>query len=155
MTSPSSVTPSATRAARPENQRRQSHFVTTDYGPEPIVFQSHTRQNDAKGQRLKITGNWKLTRELDKDARVWVHLPDHGAQTKLAKYEVKTRNGWRSKTVSQPGDSIRWVKLGIYRTKGIVPRSGSPPSPRTVPGTRTSPSTPWRSSPATGTSFPT
>ncbi|WP_328641831.1 hypothetical protein [Streptomyces canus] len=81
----------------------------------------HTRQNDAKGQRLKITGNWKLNRELDKDARVWVHLPDHGAQTKLAKYEVKTRNGWRSKTVSQPGNSNRWVKLGIFRTKGIVP----------------------------------
>ncbi|MGI5375219.1 hypothetical protein ACQEV2_13420 [Streptomyces sp. CA-251387] len=81
----------------------------------------HTRQNDAKGQRLKITGTWKLNRELDKDARVWVHLPDHGAHTKFARYEVKTRNGWRSKTLSQPGDSNRWVKLGIFRTKGIVP----------------------------------
>ncbi|WP_328668406.1 hypothetical protein [Streptomyces sp. NBC_00328] len=81
----------------------------------------HTRQDDAKGQRLKITADWKLNRELDKDARVWVHLPDHGAQTKLAKYQIKTRNGWRSRTVSQPGDSNRWVKLGIFRTKGIVP----------------------------------
>ncbi|MER6369969.1 hypothetical protein ABT255_16580 [Streptomyces mirabilis] len=81
----------------------------------------HTRADDAKGQRLKITGDWKLNRELDKDARVWVHLPDHGAQTKLAKYQIKTRNGWRTRTVSQPGDSNRWVKLGIFRTKGIVP----------------------------------
>ncbi|MFF4351657.1 hypothetical protein [Streptomyces sp. NPDC001530] len=81
----------------------------------------HTRANDAKGQRLNITADWKLNKELDKDARIWVHLPDHGAQTKFAKYQIKTRNGWRSKTVSQPGDRNRWVKLGIFRTKGIVP----------------------------------
>ncbi|WP_329037067.1 hypothetical protein OHT61_10165 [Streptomyces sp. NBC_00178] len=81
----------------------------------------HTRQDDAKGNRLKITGSWKLNQTLDKDARVWVHLPDHGAQTKQAEYQIKTKNGWSTKTVSQPGSTNRWVSLGAYRTKGITP----------------------------------
>ncbi|MFF4247459.1 hypothetical protein ACFYY2_23750 [Streptomyces sp. NPDC001822] len=81
----------------------------------------HTRQDDAKGNRLKITGSWKLNQTLDKDARVWVHLPDHGAQTKQAEYQIRTKNGWSTKTVSQPGSGNRWVNLGAYRTKGITP----------------------------------
>ncbi|WNI22745.1 hypothetical protein [Streptomyces sp. ITFR-16] len=81
----------------------------------------HTRQDDAKGKRLKITGTWKLDHTLDKDARVWVHLPDHGAQTTKAEYQIKTKNGWSTKTVSQPGSSNRWVNLGAFRTKGITP----------------------------------
>lgn len=83
-----------------------------------------------------------------------MHLPDHGAQTKLAKYQIKTRNGWRTRTVSQPGDSNRWVKLGIFRTKGIVPEVKLNTITSDGTGTRTSPSTPWRSSPGTGTSYP-
>ncbi|MFD3780321.1 hypothetical protein [Streptomyces sp. NPDC058612] len=79
----------------------------------------HTRKADAKGERLKITGTWKLNAPLaERDARVWVHLPDHGAQTKQAKYEIKTAEGWVSKQVSQPGTSNRWVDIGVYRFEG-------------------------------------
>ncbi|MGW0577677.1 hypothetical protein ACWD25_17250 [Streptomyces sp. NPDC002920] len=42
----------------------------------------HTRADDTKGQRLKITGIWKLGQQVTGRAKVLVHLPDHGAQTK-------------------------------------------------------------------------
>ncbi|MFD5627156.1 hypothetical protein [Streptomyces sp. NPDC127072] len=74
----------------------------------------HTRADDSKGQRLKITGTWKLNQSLTGRAKVLVHLPDHGAQTKYAKYQIKTGRGTRTKTISQPGSSNRWVELGIY-----------------------------------------
>ncbi|MFE3288068.1 hypothetical protein ACFXJJ_33885, partial [Streptomyces sp. NPDC059233] len=82
---------------------------------------AHTRKSGAEGDRMKVTGTWKLNQALDKDAKVWVHLPDHGAQTKVANYEIKTVNGWRQKVVSQPGTGNRWVSLGAYRFTGTVP----------------------------------
>ncbi|WP_236246529.1 hypothetical protein [Streptomyces sp. CC210A] len=83
---------------------------------------AHTRKNDAKGQRLKTTASWKLDKPLSKpDARVWVHLPDHGAHTKVARYEIKTTGGWVTAIVSQPGDSNRWVDIGVYRFSDGVP----------------------------------
>jgi hypothetical protein len=75
----------------------------------------HTRADDAKGQRLKITGSWKLNDKLTGQAKVMVHLPDHGAQTKYATYEIETAHGTEKRTISQPGDGNRWVSLGAYR----------------------------------------
>ncbi|MER7685466.1 hypothetical protein [Streptomyces sp. NPDC097610] len=74
----------------------------------------HTRADDTKGQRLKITGTWKLNKSLTGRAKVLVHLPDHGAQTKYAKYRIKTRGGTRTETISQSGSSNRWLELGVY-----------------------------------------
>ncbi|MER5730315.1 hypothetical protein ABT084_18605 [Streptomyces sp. NPDC002138] len=82
---------------------------------------AHTRQSGAEGDRMKVTGTWKLNQAIDKDAKVWVHLPDHGAITKTANYEIKTKNGWRQKIVSQPGTGNRWVSLGAFRFKGAIP----------------------------------
>lgn len=85
-------------------------------------YYGHTRQNDAKGQRLKITGTWKLKNRLPKAmARVWVHLPDHGAQTAYAQYEIKTVNGIKKKTINQKGAANRWVSLGSYRFNAAIP----------------------------------
>ncbi|ANS67650.1 hypothetical protein SLINC_5426 [Streptomyces lincolnensis] len=75
----------------------------------------HTRADDAKGQRLKITGTWKLKDKLTGQAKVMVHLPDHGAHTKYATYEIETAHGTETRTISQPGDGNRWVSLGAYR----------------------------------------
>ncbi|WP_327415674.1 golvesin C-terminal-like domain-containing protein [Streptomyces sp. NBC_01233] len=82
---------------------------------------AHTRKSGAEGDRMKVTGTWKLKQALDKEAKVYVHLPDHGAHTKVATYEIKTANGWRQKVVSQPGTGNRWVNIGTYRFKGVVP----------------------------------
>ncbi|MEV5357791.1 hypothetical protein [Streptomyces sp. NPDC052693] len=86
----------------------------------------HTRADDAKGQRLKITGTWRLNRELDTAAKVMVHLPDHGAQAQDVRYRVKTAQGWKeAPPVNQLLDGgekkNRWVSLGAYQFTGAVP----------------------------------
>ncbi|MFE2477742.1 hypothetical protein [Streptomyces sp. NPDC059389] len=82
---------------------------------------AHTRQSGADGDRMTVTGTWKLDQALANDAKVYVHLPDHGAQTNTARYEVKTVSGWREKIVKQPGTGNRWVYIGTFRFKGSVP----------------------------------
>jgi hypothetical protein len=79
----------------------------------------HTRADDAKGQRLKITGTWQLNKSLNSTAKVWVHIPDHGAQTKYARYEVDNGRWTSRRTISQVGSSNRWVSLGAFRFSGV------------------------------------
>ncbi|MEU7023930.1 hypothetical protein ABZ990_25170 [Streptomyces sp. NPDC046203] len=76
---------------------------------------THTRQNDAKGQRLKVVGKWKPDVALGGQAKIMVHLPDHGAQTTQARYEIDTVRGTETRVISQAGNSNRWVSLGVFR----------------------------------------
>ncbi|MFD7177826.1 hypothetical protein [Streptomyces sp. NPDC059929] len=76
---------------------------------------THTRQDDAKGQRLKVTGSWKPNVDLKGQAKIMVHLPDHGAQTTRARYEIDTARGTETRVISQAGNSNRWVPLGVFR----------------------------------------
>ncbi|MEV8015872.1 hypothetical protein AB0O76_05860 [Streptomyces sp. NPDC086554] len=78
----------------------------------------HTRQNDAKGQRLQATAQWKLGKAVNGPAKVLVHLPDHGAQTRYAKYEIETAHGTRTRVLDQRGDKNRWVSIGGYMFDG-------------------------------------
>ncbi|WP_181787108.1 golvesin C-terminal-like domain-containing protein [Streptomyces phytophilus] len=75
---------------------------------------THTRKGDAKGERLKVTGNWNFDTTVSGPAQVLVHLPDHGAHTKQARYRIETRDGPRYRTVQQPGGSNRWLNLGAF-----------------------------------------
>lgn len=75
----------------------------------------HTRISDDKGQRLKIEGKWRLGAPLKSQAKVMVHLPDHGAQTDFATYEIDTEYGVERRTISQAGNANRWVSLGAFR----------------------------------------
>ncbi|MCX4742470.1 carbohydrate-binding protein [Streptomyces antibioticus] len=79
----------------------------------------HTRADDSKGQRLKITGTWTLNKSLNSTAKVWVHIPDHGAQTKHAQYEIDNGRWTSRRTVSQVGNTNRWVSLGAFRFSGV------------------------------------
>ena len=79
----------------------------------------HTRMADEKGMRLKAEGIWKLNQELKSQAKVMVHLPDHGAHTKYATYEIKTGSGSKYVKISQPGSSNRWVSLGAFRFNNV------------------------------------
>ncbi|WP_158721090.1 hypothetical protein [Streptomyces sp. NRRL S-241] len=83
---------------------------------------AHTRKDDALGQRMKVTGTWQLSKVLDGAAKVFVHLPDHGAHTKFAKYEILTPHGWRESVVEQKGTGNRWVDIGAYQFKGSAPQ---------------------------------
>ncbi|MFH8843095.1 hypothetical protein [Streptomyces sp. NPDC017868] len=78
----------------------------------------HTRKDDIKGQRLKMTGTWTLNETVNGPARVWVHLPDHGAQTKYATYTVHTAKGAKTRVVDQKGSANRWVSIGGYMFNG-------------------------------------
>ncbi|WP_206347679.1 golvesin C-terminal-like domain-containing protein [Streptomyces verrucosisporus] len=78
----------------------------------------HTRKNDTKGNRLKFTGTWKLDKAVNGPAKIMVHLPDHGAHTKFAKYEITTAKGKRYRTIAQKDDSNRWVNLGAFMFDG-------------------------------------
>lgn len=75
---------------------------------------AHTRKDDATGQRMKATGTWTLNQALNGAAKVMVHMPDHGAHTLNAKYEVTTAKGVRSRTIGQKGNINRWVSIGAF-----------------------------------------
>lgn len=97
-----------------------THQLGAGYGGH--FWFAHTRQSDIEGQRLKVTGTWTLNKPINGTARVWVHLPDHGAQTEQARYEVKGKLGWRTKVLSQKGNKNRWVPLGVYRFNDSNPQ---------------------------------
>ncbi|GCD99630.1 golvesin C-terminal-like domain-containing protein [Embleya hyalina] len=81
---------------------------------------AHTRRDDPKGQLLKVLGEWAFNQAVTGPAKVFVHLPDHGAQTKQATYEIE--NGWGKpvrRTISQAGATNRWVELGVFRFAGV------------------------------------
>ncbi|MEE1929740.1 hypothetical protein V1J52_16360 [Streptomyces sp. TRM 70351] len=81
---------------------------------------THTRGKDdpAKAERLKVTASWKFSGDVDGPARVWVHMPDHGAQTSHATYRVKTAKGTKTRTVQQDGETNRWVNIGAFLFDG-------------------------------------
>ncbi|WP_406179541.1 hypothetical protein [Streptomyces sp. NBC_01006] len=87
----------------------------------------HTRADDETGRRLKLTGTWNLGRPMPGgQAKVLVHLPDHGAQTQEATYEVKTTQGWQrvaplNQLLAGAKGTNRWVELGAYQFNQSVP----------------------------------
>ncbi|MFK0016279.1 hypothetical protein [Streptomyces sp. NPDC091027] len=80
---------------------------------------AHTRKDDATGQRMKATGTWTLNQSLNGAAKVMVHLPDHGAHTLNAKYEVTTAKGVRTRTIGQKGNANRWVSIGAFQFNNV------------------------------------
>ncbi|MEK2479608.1 hypothetical protein [Streptomyces noursei] len=83
---------------------------------------AHTRKDDAQGRRMKVTGTWNFNEKVTGPAKVLVHLPDHGAQAKYAKYEIDTAKGKRTRIVdqkSQGGEGKnRWVSIGAFLFDG-------------------------------------
>ncbi|GGU11791.1 golvesin C-terminal-like domain-containing protein [Streptomyces violascens] len=83
---------------------------------------THTRKDDAQGQRMKVTGTWNFSQKVSGPAKVLVHLPDHGAHTKFAKYEIETAKGKRTRIIDQKNQGgsgkNRWVSLGAFLFEG-------------------------------------
>ncbi|MBG0825879.1 hypothetical protein HS048_34960 [Planomonospora sp. ID91781] len=81
---------------------------------------THTRLDGAYGGRLKTTGTWTLNNSMDGWTRVLVHLPDHGAHTQQARYEIDLGDGTfsRHRYINQKRKANNWVSLGVYRIKG-------------------------------------
>ncbi|MGW7007884.1 golvesin C-terminal-like domain-containing protein [Streptomyces sp. NPDC054933] len=75
------------------------------------------------GGPMAILGDWKLGKAVDHgQAKVYVHIPDTGAQTKEAVYQIVTPFGTVKKAVDQSAnESNKWVSLGAYRFKDQLP----------------------------------
>ncbi|MGP4009901.1 golvesin C-terminal-like domain-containing protein [Streptomyces sp. 4N124] len=102
-----------------------THQIGAGYGNH--FYFAHTRQPESTmgtANRMRAIGVWKLGQKIPDggQARVYAHIPDHGAQTTQATYEIKTAFGTRTKTISQDANqSNKWVDLGFYRFNDTVP----------------------------------
>ncbi|NEC89907.1 hypothetical protein [Streptomyces sp. SID12501] len=103
-----------------------THQIGAGYGNH--FYFAHTRQPESTAgtaNRMEATGVWKLNSTVPGrggDAEVFVHIPDHGAQTTEAIYEIVTAFGTKKKTISQNANqSNKWVSLGGYRFKDKLP----------------------------------
>ncbi|HVQ90928.1 MAG TPA: hypothetical protein VMU51_07810, partial [Mycobacteriales bacterium] len=94
------------------------HQIGAGYGDH--FWFAHTRTAGADSGWMKVTGMWTLNQSLNGWARVLVHLPDHGAQTQQARYDVDLGNGTFSKfrVISQGVEQNKWVSLGVYPFAG-------------------------------------
>ncbi|GLP67580.1 hypothetical protein TUSST3_42020 [Streptomyces sp. TUS-ST3] len=87
---------------------------------------THARDTDhlgGDGGRMTILGDWKLNSAVSgSQAKVYVHIPDTGAQVTNASYQVVTPFGTVTKTVDQnANESNTWVSLGAYNFKDQAP----------------------------------
>lgn len=81
---------------------------------------AHTRQHETDATGLmRVDGTWTLNRELHGWARVMVHIPDHGAHTQQARYEVNLGNGTtKPRVILQRTQRHEWVSLGAFNFAG-------------------------------------
>ncbi|ARX84339.1 hypothetical protein SMD44_03777 [Streptomyces alboflavus] len=83
---------------------------------------THTRDKAHHGGPsgpMTIDGTWSLAEKMDL-GKVWVHLPDTGAQAEHANYVIKgVEGGSRTVTVNADSDNTnKWVSLGGYKFTG-------------------------------------
>ncbi|MCC5475632.1 golvesin C-terminal-like domain-containing protein [Streptomyces barringtoniae] len=106
------------------NAKADLHQVGGGYGGH--FWYAHERDTNhlgGDGGSMTIDGDWKLNKPMDKtQAMVYVHVPDTGAQTTQAVYEVVTAFGTRKVTVDQSANaSNKWVSLGAFRFNDRIP----------------------------------
>jgi hypothetical protein len=94
------------------------HQVGAGYGDH--FWFAHTRLSTDNSGTLQVTGTWTFSASQSGWGRVLVHLPDHGAQTQQARYDIDLGNGAFSKfrIISQGTEENKWVSLGVYKFAG-------------------------------------
>ncbi|MEV7419135.1 NocE [Streptomyces sp. NPDC089919] len=96
------------------------HQIGAGYGNH--FWFSHTRDlNTATGARLNIKGTWTLNQNIPGSgwARVLVHMPDHGAHTRQARYVVdNTDSTSPARVAPQRTRENRWVDIGSFHFTG-------------------------------------
>jgi hypothetical protein len=81
---------------------------------------AHTRLIGQDGGRMRVMGTWSLDRSLNQWVRYLVHIPDHGAHTRQATYELNLGSGWvKKRVVQQRTQENRWVSLGAFPVNGV------------------------------------
>jgi hypothetical protein len=79
---------------------------------------AHTRSNDAEGTNMEVKGTWTFNQPYNGFLQIDVHLPDTGAQTGDAVYEVDTATGPQYVTLSQASTTNHWAELGEFKFNG-------------------------------------
>ncbi|WP_329037062.1 SGNH/GDSL hydrolase family protein [Streptomyces sp. NBC_00178] len=95
-----------------------THQIGAGYGNH--FWFSHTRKSGDESGRLEMSGLWTLGQQLNGWTRILVHLPDHGAHTQQAKYEIDLggKSFTRTRYISQKRKANEWVSLGVYNVSG-------------------------------------
>ncbi|MGI5214470.1 hypothetical protein [Plantactinospora sp. CA-290183] len=84
-------------------------------------------QNDGSeaAYKVKVTGTWRLGQTLNQWARVFVHMPGHGADSQQAHYTVDrgasatpAASRYKTRTLPQRQGDDRWVPLGVFQFNG-------------------------------------
>ncbi|MBX9394252.1 Tat pathway signal protein [Streptomyces sp. TRM72054] len=88
---------------------------------------AHTRDYAHLGGtsgRMTVLGTWKLNGPVtEKQAMVYVHIPDTGAQTHNAVYKINTAWGEAKVRLDQyANEANKWVSLGAYRFNDNTPQ---------------------------------
>ncbi|NDU72089.1 hypothetical protein GWI34_05540 [Actinomadura sp. DSM 109109] len=104
-----------------ESAKIDLHQLGAGYGSH--FWFAHGRDASSDYDRLRVTGTWQLNTQLSKPVgRVFVHIPDHGAQVPAATYEVLTARGTRTVTIPQATNGTNhWVELGSFGFQGVKP----------------------------------
>ncbi|MFY1625815.1 hypothetical protein ACN268_21850 [Micromonospora sp. WMMD735] len=82
---------------------------------------AHTWAPGDLGGKMKVAGTWTLNQAVTGWARVMVHIPDHGAHTRQAAYEIDLGQGFgagKKRVVLQRVQSNQWVSLGVFKFTG-------------------------------------
>ncbi|SIQ55735.1 SGNH/GDSL hydrolase family protein [Micromonospora avicenniae] len=82
---------------------------------------AHTWAPGDLGGKMKVTGTWALNQAVNGWARVMVHLPEQGAHTRQAAYEVDLGTGFASgkkRVILQRVQRSQWVSLGVFKFAG-------------------------------------
>jgi hypothetical protein len=72
----------------------------------------------AEGGVLDVTGTWTLGQSLSTWAKVYVHMPNHGAWTQQASYVINTGLTTVTRSVNQRNYANEWVSLGTLQISG-------------------------------------
>ncbi|GAA2881643.1 SGNH/GDSL hydrolase family protein [Streptomyces mexicanus] len=95
------------------------HQIGGGYGGH--FWYTHTRDAahlGGDGGLMTVTGTWTLGQSLGW-ARVFVHLPDTGAQTQQAHYVVRgVEGGDRDRRINTHYGENTWAELGVYHFTG-------------------------------------
>lgn len=93
------------------------HQIGGGYGGH--FWYTHTRDTDHLGGTtngpMTVRGSWIPNGDFD-IAQVYVHVPDTGAQTNRAHYEISGAvGGTYDRYVNQDGNNGKWVSLGAFK----------------------------------------
>ncbi|CAL9326333.1 hypothetical protein SUDANB51_00514 [Streptomyces sp. enrichment culture] len=88
---------------------------------------AHTRDAahlGGPGGRMTVLGTWRMNGPVaEKQAMIYVHVPDTGAQTHEAVYKINTAWGEAKVRLDQnANEADKWVSLGAYRFNDNTPQ---------------------------------